>query len=81
MNNQREEIDLHNMLKQHVEAGETIILTGAGSSAAVEATIKDLAKAARRSASNTRWALASSGSIQVRRPAVNRTRERTVRLP
>lgn len=51
MNNQRKEIDLHNMLKQSVEADETIILTGAGSSAAVEATIKDLAKAAGKTVS------------------------------
>lgn len=51
MNDQQAEIDLRKMLKQHVEAGETIILTGGGSSAAVEATIKDLAKAAGKAVS------------------------------
>ncbi len=46
MNNQQEEIDLRDLLKQRVEAGETIFITGAGSSAALVATIEDLAREA-----------------------------------
>jgi len=46
MNNQREETDLRDVLKRSVEAGETILITGGGSSAALEAAvaIEDLAR-------------------------------------
>ncbi len=40
------ETDLREVLKQRVEAGETIFITGGGSSAGLESTIKDLAREA-----------------------------------
>jgi len=46
MNTQRVETDLRDVLKQQVEADETILITGGGSSAALEATIVNLAREA-----------------------------------
>ncbi|WP_454728024.1 MULTISPECIES: hypothetical protein [Cupriavidus] len=44
MSEQRKQIDLRDVLKQRVDAGEPIFITGAGSSAEIEAMIEDLAK-------------------------------------
>lgn len=53
MDIKREDAGLLDLLKQQIKEEGTIFLTGIGSSAAVEATIKQLGKGqARRSASN-----------------------------